>query len=215
MGVDFFNPHGDANVGPESNPESGFYFDDPEPDPESRFYFDDPDPDPDYDDDDPDPYSDDDPDLDHEFVSNSDPRSRLRLPTPVPTQAQIPIRVPTKLVSYASSAAQIMTSRLMTPTHGLDCAYCGDLRHTCETCFKLHGYPDWWATLKDQGQCNTTSNEMIDHLEFGARDYSLWKSDQSPIHSDQLPDPPNPWEDISDPSLTPTDNTEEQDEDPL
>ncbi|CAL2235458.1 unnamed protein product [Prunus armeniaca] len=40
------------------------------------------------------------------------------------------------------------------------------------------------------------------------------KSDQSPIHSDQLPDPPDPYEDISDPSLTPTDNTEQQDEDP-
>ncbi|CAL2271706.1 unnamed protein product [Prunus armeniaca] len=51
-----------------------------------------------------------------------------------------------------------MTSQLTTPTHGLDCAYCGDPRHTRETCFKLHGYPDWWATLKDRGQCNTTSN---------------------------------------------------------
>ncbi|CAL8174043.1 unnamed protein product [Prunus armeniaca] len=78
--------------------------------------------------------------------------------TPTPTQAQIPIRIPTKLVSYTSSAAQIMTSRLTTPTHGPDYEYYGDPRHTPETCFKLHGYPDWWATLKDQGQRNTTSN---------------------------------------------------------
>ncbi|BBN68699.1 ABC-2 type transporter family protein [Prunus dulcis] len=56
--------------------------------------------------------------------------------------------------------------------------------------------------------------KMIDHSESGARDYSLSKSSQSPIHSDQLPDPPDPCEDISDPSLTPTDNTEQQDEDP-
>ncbi|CAL8161763.1 unnamed protein product [Prunus armeniaca] len=55
---------------------------------------------------------------------------------------------------------------------------------------------------------------MIDHLESGARDYSLSKSDQLPIHSDQLPDPPDPCEDIYDPSLTPTDNTEQQDEEP-
>ncbi|CAL2259698.1 unnamed protein product [Prunus armeniaca] len=55
---------------------------------------------------------------------------------------------------------------------------------------------------------------MIDHPESGAQDYSLPKSDQSPIHSDQLPDPPDPYEDISDPSFTPTDNTEQQDEDP-
>ena len=45
-------------------------------------------------------------------------------PTPAPTQAQIPIPIPTQPVSYASSAAQIMTSRLTTPTHGPDCAFC-------------------------------------------------------------------------------------------
>ncbi|CAL8114281.1 unnamed protein product [Prunus armeniaca] len=78
--------------------------------------------------------------------------------TPTPTQTQIPIRIPTKLVSYTSSAAQIMTSRLTTPTHGPDCEYYGDPRYTPATCFKLHGYPDWCATLKDRGQCNTTSN---------------------------------------------------------
>ena len=55
---------------------------------------------------------------------------------------------------------------------------------------------------------------MIDHSESRARDYSLSNSDQSPIHSDQLPDPPDPCEDIFDLSLTPTDNTEQQDEDP-
>ena len=78
--------------------------------------------------------------------------------TPAPTQAQIPIPIPTQPVSYASSAALIMTSRLTTPTHGSDCAYCGDPRHTCETCFKSHGYPNWWATLIDRGQYNMTSN---------------------------------------------------------
>ncbi|CAL8168114.1 unnamed protein product [Prunus armeniaca] len=82
----------------------------------------------------------------------------ISTPTLAPTQAQIPIRIPTQPVSYASSATEIMTSRLTTPTHGLDCAYYGDPRHTRETCFKLHGYPDWWATLKDRGQCNMTSN---------------------------------------------------------
>ncbi|CAL8161765.1 unnamed protein product [Prunus armeniaca] len=82
----------------------------------------------------------------------------ISTPTLAPTQAQISIRIPTQPVSYASFAAQIMTSRLTTPTHGPDCAYCGDPRHTRETCFKLHGYPDWWATLKDRGQCNMTSN---------------------------------------------------------
>ncbi|BBH08859.1 hypothetical protein Prudu_021187 [Prunus dulcis] len=54
---------------------------------------------------------------------------------------------------------------------------------------------------------NCMPSELIDQPESGARDYSLSKSDQLPIHSDQLPDPPNPCEDISDPILTPTDNT--------
>ncbi|KAI5334831.1 hypothetical protein L3X38_024964 [Prunus dulcis] len=62
--------------------------------------------------------------------------------TPAPTQDHILIQIPTKPVSHASSAAQIMTSRLMTSTHEPDCAYCGDPGHTRETCFKLHGYPD-------------------------------------------------------------------------
>ncbi|CAL8091657.1 unnamed protein product [Prunus armeniaca] len=51
-----------------------------------------------------------------------------------------------------------MTSPLMISTHGRDCTYCGDPRHTRETCFKLHGYPKWWATLKHRTQRNTTSN---------------------------------------------------------
>ncbi|KAI5321992.1 hypothetical protein L3X38_031064 [Prunus dulcis] len=100
MGVDdFFNPHG------------GSSFDDPDPDP------------------DPDPDSEDDPDP----TPMMTPTPNLSLiqtlipistPTPASTQAQIPIPIPTQPVSYASSAAQIMTSRLTTPTHGPDCAFC-------------------------------------------------------------------------------------------
>ncbi|CAL8168983.1 unnamed protein product [Prunus armeniaca] len=51
--------------------------------------------------------------------------------------------------------------------------------------------------------------------EIRTRDYSLPTNNQSPIHSDQLPDPPDPCEDISDSSITPTNNTEQQDEEPL
>lgn len=28
------------------------------------------------------------------------------------------------------------------------CTHCGNMKHTKETCFKLHGYPDWWEELK-------------------------------------------------------------------
>ncbi|CAL2259667.1 unnamed protein product [Prunus armeniaca] len=69
-----------------------------------------------------------------------------------------------------------------------------------------------WSNLENEEILLCT--EMIDHPEFGAQDYSLPKSNQSPIHCDQLPDPPDPYEDISYLSLTPTNNIEQQDEDP-
>ncbi|KAI5345040.1 hypothetical protein L3X38_012917 [Prunus dulcis] len=198
----FFNPHGDADFDSEPDPESGSSFDDPDPDPDYDNDY------PDLDsEDDPDPHSDDNPnpefvsdsDLDPDFDSNSGPDLGSNSD-------------PNSYSTCILCIFRCTDSRLTTPTHGLDCAYYGDPRHICETCFKSHDYPNWWATLTDRGQC--TSNEMIDHPESGARDYSLSKSDQSPIHSDQLSDPPDPCEDIYDPSLTPIDNTEQQDEDP-
>ena len=30
---------------------------------------------------------------------------------------------------------------------GSKCTHCGSTKHTCDTCFKLHGYPDWWHEL--------------------------------------------------------------------
>ncbi|CAL9029117.1 unnamed protein product [Prunus brigantina] len=54
-------------------------------------------------------------------------------------------------------------------------------------------------------------NLTIDSPQFRARDCYLLKSDQSPIHSDQSPDP---CEDVSDLSHTPTNSTEQRDEDP-
>ncbi|KAI5350200.1 hypothetical protein L3X38_003091 [Prunus dulcis] len=47
-----------------------------------------------------------------------------------------------------------------------------------------------WSNLENKEILLCT--EMIDHSESRARDYSLSNSDQSPIHSDQLPDPPDP-----------------------
>ena len=31
---------------------------------------------------------------------------------------------------------------------GNKCTHCGSTKHTRETCFKLHGYPDWWHELQ-------------------------------------------------------------------
>ncbi|KAK0592717.1 hypothetical protein LWI29_024180 [Acer saccharum] len=33
-------------------------------------------------------------------------------------------------------------------SNGTKCSHCGSMKHTRETCFKLHGYPDWWHELQ-------------------------------------------------------------------
>ena len=30
----------------------------------------------------------------------------------------------------------------------MKCSHCGNSKHTRDTCFKLHGYPDWWHELQ-------------------------------------------------------------------
>ncbi|CAL8990313.1 unnamed protein product, partial [Prunus brigantina] len=93
-----------------------------------------------------------------------------------------------------------------------------DSDFTCDTCIlaKSHRVPYPLSTNK----C-TTPFTLIHSDVWGPSpitapsDYSLPTCDQSPIHNDQLPDPPDPCKDISDPSLTPTDNTKQQDEDPI
>ncbi|RVW24808.1 Retrovirus-related Pol polyprotein from transposon TNT 1-94 [Vitis vinifera] len=41
------------------------------------------------------------------------------------------------------------------------CTHCGGMKHTCETCFKLHGYPDWWNEYKTQKNCDAASNKGL------------------------------------------------------
>ncbi|RVX03529.1 hypothetical protein CK203_027783 [Vitis vinifera] len=33
-------------------------------------------------------------------------------------------------------------------SEGLKCSHCGNSKHTRDTCFKLHGYPNWWNDLR-------------------------------------------------------------------
>ncbi|KAL6322985.1 hypothetical protein AAG906_023602 [Vitis piasezkii] len=35
-----------------------------------------------------------------------------------------------------------------TSSEGLKCSHCGNSKHTRDTYFKLHGYPDWWNDLR-------------------------------------------------------------------
>lgn len=37
------------------------------------------------------------------------------------------------------------------------CSHCGNPKHTRETCFKLHGYPEWWNDFQTRKKCEGTS----------------------------------------------------------
>ncbi|XP_014506211.1 uncharacterized protein LOC106765963 [Vigna radiata var. radiata] len=45
------------------------------------------------------------------------------------------------------------------PFDGGKCIHCGNARHTRDTCFKLHGYPEWWHELQAKKKKETTSPE--------------------------------------------------------
>ena len=56
--------------------------------------------------------------------------------------------------------------KLKTQAEGGGCTHCGNMKHTMETCFKLHGYPDWWHELKtkkkhESGRATLVSDESI------------------------------------------------------
>lgn len=39
------------------------------------------------------------------------------------------------------------------------CTHCGNVRHTRDTCFKLHGYPEWWHELQAKKKKDNTTLE--------------------------------------------------------
>ena len=51
---------------------------------------------------------------------------------------------PQHLISLKSGSS----SRSKDHAHGNKCTHCGSTKHTQNTCFKLHGYPDWWHELQ-------------------------------------------------------------------
>ena len=63
-----------------------------------------------------------------------------------------------------------------TSSEGLKCSHCGNLKHTRDTCFKLHEYPDWWNDFrakkgrdvgtKDEGSATAVVATAIPQLSF-------------------------------------------------
>ncbi|XP_058075459.1 uncharacterized protein LOC131223909 [Magnolia sinica] len=41
-----------------------------------------------------------------------------------------------------------MPSKPRASSDGVKCSHCGNLKHTRDTCFKLHGYLNWWNELQ-------------------------------------------------------------------
>ena len=41
----------------------------------------------------------------------------------------------------------------------MKCSHCGNSKHTRDTCFKLHGYPDWWHELQANRRRDGNGND--------------------------------------------------------
>ena len=44
---------------------------------------------------------------------------------------------------------------------GNKCTHCGSTKHTRETCFKVHGYPDWWHELQARKKRDASTIEDV------------------------------------------------------
>ncbi|RVW48564.1 hypothetical protein CK203_088439 [Vitis vinifera] len=51
------------------------------------------------------------------------------------------------------------TTKPKSQGEGGGCTHCGNTKHTKETCFKLHGYPDWWHELKAKKKCEASGGD--------------------------------------------------------
>ena len=51
------------------------------------------------------------------------------------------------------------SSKSKGPSNGGKCTHCGNTKHTRDTCFKLHVYPEWWHELQAKKKRDTTTLE--------------------------------------------------------
>lgn len=55
---------------------------------------------------------------------------------------------PNRSLSLANGKAGTASKPRASSSDGTKCSHCSNLKHTCDNCFKLHGYPDWWNELQ-------------------------------------------------------------------
>ena len=58
-----------------------------------------------------------------------------------------------------SSGISNSSSKTKTPSGGMKCTHCGNSIHTRDTCFKLHGYLDWWNDFQARKKRETSAND--------------------------------------------------------
>jgi hypothetical protein len=63
----------------------------------------------------------------------------------------------TRSLSLSNGKAGNPKTRAPSDGTQLKCSHCGNQKHTQETYFKLHGYPEWWADLQVRKRKDATS----------------------------------------------------------
>ena len=58
-----------------------------------------------------------------------------------------------------SSGKSNSSSKTKPPSDGMKCTHCGNSKHTRDTCFKLHGYLDWWNDLQAWKKRENSAND--------------------------------------------------------
>ena len=66
---------------------------------------------------------------------------------------------------HIGSVRPNMTTKGKSHSEGEGCTHYGNLKHTCETCFNLHGYLEWWNELKAKKKHDTTVNATLVNVE--------------------------------------------------
>lgn len=46
-------------------------------------------------------------------------------------------------------------------SEGAKCTHCGNSKHTRESCFKLHGYPDWWEEFQEKKRRDAAGSDDV------------------------------------------------------
>lgn len=65
-----------------------------------------------------------------------------------------------------SSGKPNTMTKMKPHTEGEGYTHCGNVKHNQETCFKIHGYPEWWHELKTKKKCEANLSENPGQATF-------------------------------------------------